>query len=294
MNSPLILLLQAEEQSPLVIRVLIILLAIYTLTALVIYSFRGVFNFFEMAYVEYVDKKLFFNHLYFRRKKLDDSYKKILKSNFSFYKKLTHTEQKYFEHRLCYFLKNWEFIGKEVEVTDVMKVMIAATAVKLAFGLRDYKIESVNKVIIYPEAYYSTLNKTMHKGEFNISYGALVFSWKDFISGYTIDNDNINLGVHECIHAIHFSFLKSIKYSTSAAIFLGAFHELTELIDSDNKLKEKLVTSKYFRAYAFENHFEFISVLAENFIETPADFRSQFPEVYAKVKAMLNFNFAGY
>ena len=48
------------------------------------------------------------------------------------------------------------------------------------------------------------------------------------------------------------------------------------------------------RAYAFENQFEFISVLIENFIETPLEFRTKFPKIYSKVKQMLNFNFAGY
>jgi len=42
------------------------------------------------------------------------------------------------------------------------------------------------------------------------------------------------------------------------------------------------------------NQYEFIAVIIENFIETPQEFKSQFPEVYSKVKQMLNFDFAGY
>jgi Mlc titration factor MtfA (ptsG expression regulator) len=54
------------------------------------------------------------------------------------------------------------------------------------------------------------------------------------------------------------------------------------------------MTSKYFRKYAFTNQFEFLAVAIENFIETPQDFRSEFPEIYGKVRQMLNFNISGY
>ena len=52
--------------------------------------------------------------------------------------------------------------------------------------------------------------------------------------------------------------------------------------------------SKYFRSYAYTNQYEFIAAVIESFIESPAEFRGQFPQVYDKVKQMLNFNFAGY
>ncbi|WP_452225138.1 zinc-dependent peptidase [Lacinutrix chionoecetis] len=247
-----------------------------------------------MAQVEHFTKKQFFTHLYFRKKTLPVAYKSILKQKFNFYSRLTASQKKNFDHRLQYFLTNWEFIGKNIEITNTMKLLISATAAKLTFGFREYKIENIDKVIIYPEIYYSNINKEMHKGEFNMAYKALIFSWEDFLKGYAITNDNLNLAVHECIHAIHFNFLRTRKYSTSSAIFLDSFYELTHMLDNNEVLKEKLINSGYLRSYAFENQFEFVSVLVENFIETPSEFRSKFPRIYSKVKEMLNFNFAGY
>ena len=40
--------------------------------------------------------------------------------------------------------------------------------------------------------------------------------------------------------------------------------------------------------------FEFLAVIIESFIETPNEFKSQFPKVYFEIRQMLNFNFAGY
>ncbi|WP_034062552.1 zinc-dependent peptidase [Lacinutrix jangbogonensis] len=283
-----------KQESPLVFKIVVILLGVITAFLVVFIISRGVFLFFEMAFVEFFKKKQFFIHFYFRKKKLSQNYRLILKQEFSFYNKLNPIERKNFEHRIQYFINNWEFIGKEIEVTNAMKVKIAATATKITFGFRDYKIQCIDKVVIYPRTYFSTINQQWHKGEFNMGYNALIFSWEDFIKGYAIEDDNLNLGVHECIHALHFSFLKSRRYNTSAAIFLDTFLELTRDLDADDALKQKLISSGYFRAYAFENQFEFISVLVENFIETPSEFRSQFPNIYGKVKMMLNFNFAGY
>jgi len=289
------LLLQASsEDSPLVFKIVLIFLAVVTALMVVFTIFRGLFMFFEMAQVEYFSKKQFFTHAYIKRNKLPEAHKAILKQEFFFYNRLSESQKKNFEHRLQFYIKSWEFIGKDVEVNVTMKIMIAATAAKLTFGYRDFKIESIDKIVIYPKEYYSTLNKEWHKGEFNMAYKALIFSWKDFEKGYAIEDDNLNLGVHECIHAMHFSFLKSRRYSTSAAIFLDSFQELTTSIDNNKPLKQKLIASDYFRDYAFENQFEFISVLVENFIETPTEFRSQFPNIYKQVKQMLNFNFSGY
>lgn len=282
------------ENPPIIITIITVSLIVFTVFGAIFMYVRGTFNFFEMARVEYFEKQLFFTHVYLKKNKLPEVYKQILQEEFSFYKRLQVSQKKNFEHRLHYFLNNVDFLGKEIEVTNTMKVLIAATATKLTFGYRDYKIQSVDKVIIYPKIYYSTINKQYHKGEFNLQLNALIFSWEDFVKGYAITDDNINLGVHEYIHAIHFSFIKSRAHSTSAAIFIVAFQELTAKLDADTTLKQKLIESRYLRDYAFENQFEFISVLVENFIETPTEFRSKFPEIYDKVKEMLNFNFSGY
>ena len=124
------------------------------LIIVIIFTFRAIFYFFEMAYVEYVKKKLFFNHVYLIKRKLTNSQKSILRKNFKFYQKLSIKHKAYFEHRVSEFIRGTDFIGKSIEVTDEMKVVISATLVKLTFGLRDYKIKSVERIIFYPEEFY--------------------------------------------------------------------------------------------------------------------------------------------
>jgi Mlc titration factor MtfA (ptsG expression regulator) len=63
---------------------------------------------------------------------------------------------------------------------------------------------------------------------------------------------------------------------------------------NNKQVRDKIIASKYFRTYAFENQYEFIAVLVENFIETPHEFKRKFPRIYRKIKRMLNFNFLHY
>jgi hypothetical protein len=162
----------------------------------------------------------------------------------------------------------------------------------LTFGFRDFYIGLINKIVVYPNEFYSTVNRKNHKGEFNPRLKTLALSWEDFKHGYDIYGDNLNLGIHEFAHAIHLNSLK--ERDVSSTIFSDSFKELAELLSVNEILRNNLIASKYFRNYAYTNQYEFIAVIIETFIENPSEFRSQFPEVYDKTKQMINFNFAGY
>lgn len=260
--------------------------------ALVILFFYYAFKMFEMAYVMR-NKKPFFVHFYLKLKKLTPKQQSILRLQFSFYNKLTSKQQLYFEHRVSSFITDKTFIGREgLIISDEVKILISATAVMLTFGFRDFYIALIDKIFVYPNAFYSRVNQEYHKGEFNPKLKALVLSWNDFRQGYNIGDDNLNLGIHEFTHAIHLNSMK--EKDVSSTIFRDSFNELTNLLSNNDLLRKKLIASKYFRAYAFTNQFEFVAVLVEYFIETPKEFRNQFPRIYNKVKQMLHFNFAGY
>ncbi len=238
-------------------------------------------------------KRPFYTHFYISIKKLDPKYKSILAQKFLFYKNLDSKYERYFEHRVASFIKDKEFIGREgITVTDEMKTLISATAVMLTFGFRDFYIGLIDKIFIYPNSFYSTSNDEYHKGEFNPRLQTLVLSWSDFLKGFEIGDDNINLGIHEFAHAVHLNSLK--ERDVSSIIFSDSFKELTILLSQNESLRKELIASKYFRDYAYTNQYEFLAVIIESFLETPQDFKSQFPEVYQKTKQMLNFNFIGY
>ena len=250
------------------------------------------FKFLEQVYARRKLKPFFvFNHLF--KRKLNKNQINILEDQFDFYNKLTDEEKRNFHHRMACFIRDKKFVGREdLQITDEIKVLVSATAVMLTFGFRKYLINTLDLIIIYPSQYYSKQSQQNHKGEYNPKLRSLVLSWQDFIEGYNIGNDNLNLGIHEVAHAMHFNSLK--ENDISAYLFKNRFLDLTDFLQKNPEVRTKLINTKYFRAYAFTNHFEFLSVLIECFFETPKEFKAHFPKVYKYVQQMLNFNFADY
>lgn len=244
----------------------------------------------ENLYASIFQKPLFRN--YWVYKKLSASQLKVLKEEFSFFNTLSKKHQRQFQHRLVSFMSEKEFIGRDgIQVDERMKLLISAIACMLSFGRKNYSFTLIEYIIIYPKEFYSKINNAYHKGEFNPKVKALALSWKDFEIGYQIENDNRNLGIHEFMHALQLEAKQGSDGDSER--FEKQFQDILKLLTKP-ALKDKLISTRYFRDYAFTNQYEFMAVLAEYFIESPQEFRAMFPKLYSHTKTMLNFNFVDY
>ena len=248
------------------------------------------FRVFENLYASSFDKPLY-RH-YFVYKKLSHSNLRILENEFIFYNKLSEKHKKQFQHRVAQFISEKKFVGRnDLIITEQMKVLIAAVGCMLSFGRKNYSYSLIDFVLIYPAEFFSTVNKNYHKGEFNPREKALVLSWKDFEEGFAISNDNLNVGIHEFMHAMQLEAKRS--RDLDSVRFAKQFQNILKQLTKP-EVKDQLDRTAYFRAYAFTNQYEFMAVLAEYFFESPQDFERIFPKIYFHTKKMLNFNFAGY
>lgn len=268
----------------------VILLGVFLISLVAIVIVKSI-SLVEYIY-SYFYKKPLYTHFYFRLKKLSPKHQEFITQKFPFYRRLSKKQQSFFQHRLITFVAHKSFEGRDnFEISDEVKLYVGATAVMLTFGMRNFLLKRLEKIIIYPNIYYSTINHVHHKGEFNPHLKALVFSWKDFLEGFEKENDNLNLAIHEFMHVIHLNTYN--HKNISAVIFRDANKELEDLLKQEH-LRNQIIDSRYFRDYAFTNRYEFLAVLVEYFIESPLVFKQNFPEFYKKIKEMLNYNFAGY
>jgi Mlc titration factor MtfA (ptsG expression regulator) len=248
------------------------------------------FRVFENWFASNFDRPLFRHYFVYR--KLPPSQLKILQNEFVFYRMLSEKNKKQFVHRMAQFLSEKKIIGREeVIITEKMKVLVAAIACMLSFGRRNYTYNLVDFILIYPEEFYSAINDAYHKGEFNPREKVIVLSWKDFEKGYKIENDNLNIGIHEFTHAMQLE-AKQARDLDSARFSKHFQAILKQLMRQD--VKDQLDKTRYFREYAFTNQYEFMAVLTEYFFESPEDFKRIFPKIYEHTKKLLNFNFADY
>lgn len=215
------------------------------------------------------------------------SYSLILEKYFLFYRGLNDAEKKIFEQRVHQFILRKQFIPRQIdEVTLEAKVLIAACAIQLTFGLKGIYLAHFKKILIYPNDYYSSITKRFHKGEVNPRFGIIVLSWQSFVDGYIHGNDSRNLGLHEMAHALRLeNIIRNEEYQFFDDDLLERFDAIAHRICFPRTPEEQ---SNFLRAYACTNEHEFFSVAVENFFEQPVLFKSELPELYLILARLLN------
>lgn len=207
----------------------------------------------------------------------------ILAKNFAYYQRLLPEQQRTFEQRVIRMVRQKEFIGRGLEVTLAMQVLIAAAAVQLTFGLPEIVLQHFKRILIYPDKYYSTITHQYHKGEVNPAAQAIVLSWKNFIEGYALPNDSMNLGLHEMAHALEIeNLIDNDEYDFLPPSVWERWQQQARAYRSRMDS-----ATDFFRAYAATNDQEFFAIAVENFFERPKDFKESVPELYSTLVKLL-------
>ncbi len=219
------------------------------------------------------------------RNRLSQEQIRKLKKFSPYFRRLKLKHQRDFMKRVGQFIQSKSFIPRDVsEVTEEMKVVVAALSVQLTFGLPRIYLSHFEKVLIYPDNYYSTINNQFHKGEVNPRFGIIVLSWKNLVEGIANENDGINLGLHELAHAIHlenrirnaeYGFLDEKVWRDYSDL---AAYEMTKISSGE---------PSFFRNSAAYDHYEFFAVLVENFFERPNELKAYSPNLYKKISLLL-------
>nr|WP_299385797.1 zinc-dependent peptidase [Allomuricauda sp.] len=206
------------------------------------------------------------------------------------YENFSVDQRRVFLRRFAWFKskKPFVFYG-DIQNRDHIKSYVAASAILLTMGMGNFRFErSISRIIIYPNKYYSKIARNHHVGEYNPNLKILVFSAEDLEKGFTIPNDNVNLGIHEVAHALMFEAGKSSTWD--AKRFRVGLIKLRKMFD-EPEFQDRLSHSDYFREYAKTNFVEFFAVMAENYVESPQIFKKTFPGLFDTVRRMLNFDF---
>lgn len=211
-------------------------------------------------------------------------YRELLQKYFRYYQGLSEENKRAFEQRVCRFIYSKKFIPRGMkEVPVEMKVFVAAVAVQITYGLPHVRLTHFDKVLVYPDNYYSNITQRYHKGEVNPAFGIIVLSWRNFMEGFLHADDAINLGLHEMAHALR---IENIIRNESS------FFEKALLEEMDAWFRKICGESNgsitFFRPYACTNVHEFFSVAVENFFERPQQFKLELPGLYEIMVKLLN------
>ncbi len=208
----------------------------------------------------------------------------VLYSSFPYYRELPQELKIEFIQRVIKFINTTSFFQEDdKEVNEERKILVAASAVQLTFGLPKISFDRFKTIKIHEKAYYNKLTHAFHKGEVNLK-GEIVLSWEDFINGYANSHDKINLGLHEMAHALDLSLF----LSQGRKYYLRRLMEHFQKTAISELLKIRTSNESTFRSYGGTNLREFFSVAVEHFFEDPQDFQSNLPELYYELCRILN------
>ncbi|MCX2743235.1 zinc-dependent peptidase [Mangrovivirga sp. M17] len=264
--------------------IIIALLVVIFIVVPVILLFAMIFSVIRSILIYFFPPLINLFLLFF---KLPENRLAILEKYFKYYNDLPDERLKEeFRRRVQRFITLKQFIprGGLSEVSEEMKVLIAASAIQISFGYPSVYFKHFSRILIYPDNYYSTITGNYHKGEVNLR-GLIVLSWKNFVEGYMNHTDGINLGIHEMAHALKFEnkiVNKEYNYIPEEAIRRFKYIALREMA------LLKKIDSHLFRGYASTNYHEFFAVSIEIFFEKPLELFEFDRDLYFAVAHLLN------
>lgn len=178
------------------------------------------------------------------------------------------------------FIRRHKFTGAQgFEVTEEMKVTIAATAVQLTLRLDLRRYARLSEIIVYPETYVWPENEDPMLGEVH-EWGTVVLSWEDLLGAWRSPADSINPGHHEFAHILDRAD--------------GTFDGTPPLHAPEDYPRWRKVMSRHFLAlrkgrlkqlevldeYGAENEAEFFAISTEAFFSRPRELKKSLPDLY--------------
>lgn len=201
-----------------------------------------------------------------------------------FYACLSEEAKKRFEQRVIEFVKLKTFVGRDGFIlSDEVKIVLAATAIQLTFGLDNYKFKSLQAINIFQDEFYSPLFKASFKG-LTSRNGVLSLSWKHFENGFENNSDKLNLGLHEFAHALVIDLHDKNKFNNSFSNYFNTWKKEASVLF----FKLRAGDNSFFRSYGATSLQEFFSVCVEHFFEQPQEFCDRYPLLYGHTTILLN------
>jgi MtfA peptidase len=215
---------------------------------------------------------------------VDPLIEKFLRENFIYYQKLSEKNKVTFVKRTQKFISLKSIEPREdLYITVEMEALVAAAAIQLTFGHPSVYFKHFDRIILYPDRYYSNYTDTYHYGEVNTK-GVIVLSYKNLHEGFLSQGDGRNLGLHEMAHALRITdHMPGQEYDfLDRKVFLRFTMQAREIMIAIGNGEEN-----FLRAYAATNDHEFFAVAVENFFERPVELKKHHPELYRSIVELL-------
>jgi Mlc titration factor MtfA (ptsG expression regulator) len=244
-----------------------------------------------------------------RRRKLLETpfpevWRTIVEENVAAYGYLDETEQQRLRDLTQVFIdeKSWEGCGG-LELTDEMRVTIAASACLLIVGRDHDLMKEVESILVYPSlvvlppqkrSFFDPSNRVVEEeqvvlGAAHARGGPVVLAWDSVLTGAANARDGRNVVIHEIAHKI--DFLDGDADGTPPLETSEDRREWARVC-GEAFLAHREGDEHFLRDYAQTNEAEFFAVATEVYFEKPRAMRKELPELYALLARFYNLDLA--
>lgn len=205
---------------------------------------------------------------------------------------MTDDEMQSLQTRIKIFVaeKHWE--GCEgLELTEEMRVTIAAQACLMLIGVDDYYFDNVKSVLIFPQAFQRKTSdgtnegQSQHRAGEAWQGGPIILSWRDSLSGGRNEDDGHNVVIHEFAHALDGldgEMGGSIMFSDATTT--AAWKRTVDTGYAALQTAKELGTRTLLDHYGATNEAEFFAVATETFFEQPRELANEHAELFSLLK----------
>ncbi len=214
-----------------------------------------------------------------------ESWEPLLLNNVQYYQNLSEANRAVFRKRMMRFLSEVHIEGVSVELVDLDKILIAASAVIPVFGFPDWHYNNLSGVLLYPahfnddldfqdEAQGKVIAGLVGTGRFE---NQMILSKQALYHGFSNKTDKNNTALHEFVHlmdktdGVTDGIPERLLEHQYIAPWLRLMHREMEAINKDKS---------DIRSYGGTSETEFFAVASEYFFERPALFKRKHPELY--------------
>lgn len=226
----------------------------------------------------------------------------ILKHRLPYFRVLPADLQLQLKKHIQVFIAEKHFIGCDgLQITDEMRVTIAAQACLLLLNRTDYYYPKLKQILVYPAAFIVSGNNTdasgvMHEQRRVLSgeswgLGKVILSWADTLDGATDPGDGRNVVIHEFAHQ-----LDQEKGAASGAPLLqrsGDYQQWSDVMAEEfNRLQWQAQHGQHslFDHYGATDPAEFFAVISEVFFEQPGALAQLHPKLYTQLSQFYRLN----
>jgi Mlc titration factor MtfA (ptsG expression regulator) len=211
-----------------------------------------------------------------------DAWRAFLLDRYDHYERLPEGLRARFEDDLRIFLAETRLTGVGVELSDELRLLVAASAVTLSLAWSDYEWDRVTEVLLYPDDFDRDYNfgGEDRAGEAH-PWGTVILSVPALRESFEDPDDAYHVGLHEFAH------LLDLEQSGFDGIPAGlpASWEAEWAALAQREMERLRRRKSVLDPYGAEDPAEFLAVAIEAFFEIPLALRARHRELYALLQA---------